>query len=408
MKKTLMSLSLILIVILALTGCYEWPDPIWNPDDTGLATPTITGVDVTTLLGGIDDITITGSGFGNTADELLVYFKKGTSVGRGRVIAATDTELIVEAPPVYSDSLEIWIDRRGAFEYAKYTTNLITISSGIKKINITTESTMKQIAINESGDMWVALGSNKSMYHITADDSVTLVDGVSFAGTMNVLAMRSSGSDLYYTVREYIAKYDGAIDRHKVNPDKNPLSDFAFANNGKIYLVGENNIYSTDHDMINEAVAVLDTNYNYTKCEVYDGKLYAAATYVGSDTLRLLEKSIRTYPINTDGSLGTGEVIINWTEDFAGSVITGITFDTDDKMYVATKTRTPIYVIEPVAGSYADGNIELLNPVILDAIILSMRWDTGDYMSFITEDSEGLQAPNRLRMRTTASPNYMP
>ncbi|MCF7832610.1 MAG: IPT/TIG domain-containing protein, partial [Candidatus Marinimicrobia bacterium] len=330
MKKTLMSLSLILIVVLALTGCYEWPDPIWNPDDTGLPTPTISSVDVTALLGGIDNITITGTGFGDAADEVLVYFKKGTTVGRGRTIAATNTELIVEAPATYSDSLEIWVDRRGCFEYAKYTTNLITISSGLNMIPLVTESPKIKIAINESGDMWVALGANKNMFFITADDSVTLVNDVSFSGTMNVLAMRSAGSDLYYTLREYIVKYDGAVDRHKVNPDKNPLNDFAFANNGKIYLVSENKIYSTDHDMTNEAVAILDTNYKYTKCEVYDDKLYTASTYVGGDTLRSLEKSIMAYPINTDGSLGTVEEIINWTDDFAGSIISSITFDSDD------------------------------------------------------------------------------
>ncbi|MCF7832148.1 MAG: hypothetical protein K9N05_01055, partial [Candidatus Marinimicrobia bacterium] len=200
----------------------------------------------------------------------------------------------------------------------------------------------------------------------------------------------------------------GAVDRHKVNPDKNPLNDFAFANNGKIYLVSENKIYSTDHDMTNEADAILDTNYKYTKCEVYDDKLYIASTYVGGDTLRSLEKSIMAYPINTDGSLGTVEEVINWTDDFAGSIISSITFDSDDRMYVATATRTPIYVIEPVAGSYAEGNISLLYPVLLEASAVSMRWDSGNNMGLITEDSEGLRSVSRLRMRATASPNYMP
>ena len=158
MKKTLMSLSLILIVALALTGCYEWPDPIWDPSDEGLPVPTITAVDATTLMGGIDNVTITGTGFGSAADEVLVYFKKGSTVGRGRTLSATDTELIVEAPPTYSDSLEIWIDRRGCFVYAKDTTNLITINSGMELLPILPPSPFNKVAIDD-GNILIAYGT---------------------------------------------------------------------------------------------------------------------------------------------------------------------------------------------------------------------------------------------------------
>ncbi len=408
MKKTFISLSMMLIVILALTGCYEWPDNIFDPDDTGLTTPTITGVDKTTLLGGIDQLTITGSGFGTVANEVLIYFKKGTTVGRGRALNVTDTEIIVEAPAVYSDSLEIWIDRRGCFEYAKFTSSLITIESGIKALPIVTVQPLNQVAINEDGDIIVALGSSFDVLSFTIDDSLTTIAGVSFSNSLNILAVRTTGDDIYYTLREYIVKYDGAKDRNKVNAAKNNLNDFAFANNNKIYLVAANYIYSTDHDMSNAADAVVDTNYNYTKCEVYDGNLYVASTYVGGDTLRANEKAIMTYPINTNGSLGTGEMLINWTEDFAGSIIKGLSFDANGTMYVATSTSTPIYVFEPVAGSYADGSISLLYPVLLNQAIISMRWDSGDYMAFIAKDASGARTVYRLKMIETASPNYIP
>ena len=408
MKKTLKSLSLILIVVLALTGCYEWPDPIWNPDDTGLATPTITGVDVTELLGGIENITITGSGFGDAADEVLVYFKNGTTVGRGRTLSASDTQLIVEAPPTYSDSLEIWIDRRGCFEYAKYTTNLVTISEGIKSMPIVSTSPLIITAINEDGDIIVGQGSNKAVFSVTVDDSISTIPDVSFSTTLSMLSMRSKGTDIYYTLREYLCRYDGALTRFKVNTDKANCTDFAFADNNKVYVVGNSFIYSADDVLDNATLALDDTDYNFTKCEYYDGKLYVATTYQGADTLITGEKAIMAYPVNANGTLGAAEEIINWTDDFAGAIISNIVFDADDRMYVATETRTPIYVIEPVAGSYADGNINLLYPVLLDANILSMRWETGDYMGFLAEDSDAIRTVYRLNMVETASPSYIP
>lgn len=407
MKKTFMSLSLILIVILALTGCYEWPDPIWNPDDEGLDAPTITGVDVTTLFGGIDNITISGSGFGNVPEELLVYFKKGSTVGRGRTLSATDTEIIVEAPPTYSDSLEIWIDRRGSFSFAKYTDELITINEGMVILPVVAPATLTKVAVDD-GNVLISYGTSKSMFHVSADDSITTWANISFAGTQPVRSLKMKGTDVYYTLSYYMAKHDGSVTRTKTNSSRDANDDFAFANNGKIYMTGALGLYSMAHDLTGAETALEDTNYAFKKCEVYDDKLYVSATYIGGDTLRTNEKLILAYPVNTDGSLGTGETVINWTEDFAGSEIADIVFDSDGKMYVATVTQTPIYVIEPVAGSYADGNIKLLYPVLLEENIVSMSWDSGDYMAIITEDADLVRQAYKLKMTATPSPSYMP
>ncbi len=407
MKKTLMSLSLILIVVLALTGCYEWPDPIWNPDDTGLPTPTITGVDATALTGGIDNITITGSGFGDVANEVLVYFKKGTTVGRGRTLTATNTQLVVEAPATYSDSLEIWIDRRGCFEYAKYTSSLITISEGMNALSLMPPAPVSKIAIDNE-NILVAYGTAKDMLHISDLDSVTTMVGVSFAATQKVLSMKMKGTDVYYTLSYYFAKFDGAVTREKINTDKVSCLDFSFANNNRVYFTASNNIYSMHHDLSNASAAVEDENYDYEKCEVYDGNLYVSATYVGTDTLRTNEKLILAYPVNVDGTLGTPVTVINWTDDFAGSEIVDIVFDTDDRMYVATKTRTPIYVIEPLAGSYADGNIKLLYPVLLEDEVVCMSWETGTDMAVITENADGMRTAYRIKMLEMPSASYIP
>ena len=101
-------------------------------------------------------------------------------------------------------------------------------------------------------------------------------------------------------------------------------------------------------------------------------------------------------------------MVINWTTDFAGTVISNIVFDNDDRMYVATQTRTPIFVIEPVAGSYADGDISLLYPVLLKNKVISMRWEAGDYMGLLTEDPDAIRTAYRLKMIKTASPSYIP
>ncbi|MDZ7822301.1 MAG: hypothetical protein U5N26_11170 [Candidatus Marinimicrobia bacterium] len=169
-----------------------------------------------------------------------------------------------------------------------------------------------------------------------------------------------------------------------------------------------NNIYSTNHDFSGETPAVQTEDFNFKQCAFYDGKLYVSSVYTGSDTLRSNEKAIMAYPANGDGSLGAPETVINWTEDFAGSVISGITFDADGKMYVATQTRTPVYVIDPVGGTYDGGDISLLYPVLLDQKIVSMNWESGGYMAYIGEDSEGTRNIFRLKMLPQPSPSYIP
>lgn len=407
MKKTLFSLSLILIAALALTGCYEWPDPIFNPDEEEPPVPTITGVSATTVLGGMESLTITGTGFGTDATKIIVHFKKGSTTAIGRTLSTTDTEVVVEAPALYSDSLEIWLDKIPCWRFAKYTENLITIEQGVKAIPIITTKTLDKVAINENNDIYVAQGGSKDMLLIEGD-SISTVVGASFSDSKPVLGMKAKGSSVYYSLLYRFAKYDGTIERVDVNSPKLNCNDFDFANNGKIYFTADNNIFSLNHDLSTQGTPVTDLNYLYKKCQVYNDKMYVTATYDGDDSLRTNEKLILAYPINTDGSLGTEEVVINWTEDFAGSEISDITFDANGSMYVATKTSTPIYVIEPVAGSYADGNIELLYPVLLNDKVNSMSWEVGSSMAIITEDGDGIRTVYTVPMLVNPCPSYMP
>lgn len=407
MKKTLLSLSLILIAVLALTGCYQWPDPIWNPDQEEPPVPTITGVSSTTLLGGMENLTITGTGFGTDVSKLVVHFKKGSTTGIGRTLSATDTEIVVEAPAVYSDSLEIWLDKIPCWRFAKYTDNLITINQGVKAIPIITTRTLDKVAINENNDITVAMGGTMDML-LVEGDSISTISGASFSDSKPVLGMKTKGSIIYYSLLYRFARYDGSVYKVNVNAPKLNCNDFDFANNGKIYFTAENNIFSLNHDMTTAETPLTDLDYNYKKCQVYDDKLYVTATYLGDDTLRTNEKLILAYPVNTDGSLGAEEVVINWTEDFAGSVISDITFDANGSMYVATRTSTPVYVIEPVAGSYADGNIRLLYPVLLNDMVNSMSWENGSNMAIIAEDGDGIRTVYSVPMLVGPSASYMP
>mgnify|MGYP000628007727 CR=1 FL=1 len=418
MKKTLMSLSLILIAALALTGCYDWPDPIWV-DGPGATVPTITGVSSTTLLGGIENVTISGTGFGTVAEELLVYYKKGTTVGRGRTLSATDTELIVEAPAVYSDSLELWIDKRGCFEFAKYDTILTTITEGVNSAPIIAVNPLVQVAINESGNMIVAEASSKNLREYTMEDTLNVFASVVFSNAKNVDALRAKGTTVYYSLREYVCTVnDGvfvkATDRHKMNSDKEYCYDILFADNNKAYFPSNGKIYSGEADLSATGATLEDANFAFGKGNFYDGKIYMAATYLGvdtllsSDSLKTGEKVIAAYAVNADGTLGNVEIVINWTNDFAGSTIADITFDNEDRMYVATVTQTPIYIIEPLAGAYNDGNVSLLYPVLMDEMVVSMNWDAGDYMAVITENADGARTAKRIDMTKTASPSYIP
>ena len=102
--------------LLALYSCkYDVTEPLWDKPYQEPPTPSITSVQPSAAIAGVNYITISGINFINVQDS-AVYF--GTT--QTQVISASETEVVVRRPKIYGDSLEIKVIPTETLVAAKY------------------------------------------------------------------------------------------------------------------------------------------------------------------------------------------------------------------------------------------------------------------------------------------------
>ena len=104
----------ILFLIILVFSCDDpdYPEDIWNEDDTGGLSPVVTSVEPADgAFAGIDTLTITGQSFSDTEEENIVYFNNLL----GNIVDATPNRILVIPPNLVSDSVKIKVAVQGAF-----------------------------------------------------------------------------------------------------------------------------------------------------------------------------------------------------------------------------------------------------------------------------------------------------
>ena len=89
----------------------NYPENIWDENDQGNPSPSISSVEPDAAFAGIDTLTISGQNFSENTSENLVYFNNML----GEVVNATSTSLSVITPNLVSDSVQIRVAVQGAF-----------------------------------------------------------------------------------------------------------------------------------------------------------------------------------------------------------------------------------------------------------------------------------------------------
>ena len=104
----------------------NYPENIWDENDQGNASPSISSVEPEAAFAGIDTLTISGQNFSENASENLVYFNNML----GEVVNATSTSLSVITPNLVSDSVQIRVAVQGAFLFADHL-SLYTLTAAV-------------------------------------------------------------------------------------------------------------------------------------------------------------------------------------------------------------------------------------------------------------------------------------
>jgi len=377
-KKTL-SIVVLISASIFYISCEDeqYPDDIWDQNDTGNPTPVITSVDPPdSAFAGADEITINGQYFSSSTNEILVYFNSEL----GDILQASETSIVVSPPNIVADSIEIKVAIQGAFLFGVYENYYTLYPRIVKYGNFDPfEESVWGLETDNDENLYVGLsifpeGTIEKLSPPDAERDSSFINAV----LATPLSIRIGPDNQIYYVdgsNPYIIKHDLTTGEPSYNTLPGIAADLDFDENGNLYCGGSGKeIYLVLTDLTSTVVAdYMDINIKAIR--VYNNYVYVAGNYLGT-SLDIPAAGIwRNQILSSSGSLGDMELVLDWVEmSGSNSNITCLTFDENGKMYISTDNNFGIATYD------LDGNFITLYPKIISAPITKMTWGAGNYL----------------------------
>lgn len=433
MKRNILFVGIMaLVAIVAFNRCENnYPPSVWNPDDPGKPTPVITAiVPADTSYEGVGIIDIYGHFFSANPAENLVFF----NAGRGTVLEADTNHLKVNCPVLIEsptqnaiDSVKIKIAVQGAYlfgEYKKpdgtyrpYRLERAAIEYGAFDAN----NKPHALEVGPDEALYVATEA-KNIYKVYYDNAGNLVTEpwASNLAISIITGMRMGKDGKLYFVRKNKSIYQIAQGGTKVEWAKNTatngnLNDLDFDENGIIYAVGNgDSIFAFNSNVATPKSkgVFYSKGFDFCTARVYDGYLYVAGKYTGTNT-QISPKAVWRFRItSTIGGLDTLEEVFDWNEyvGATGPAIQSFAIDENGDIYIGSKETydaTPAYVKTPAITVYhpATKVAEPWYDSILYPPATHMAWGNRNYL-YVTRllDNEGASGAPKIRVIRVSMP----
>jgi len=394
MKKSYIILKVILALglILLFNFCAKDAEPsLYELVKTTGQAPRIDNIvsSTSTPLAGYSTLTINGSNFSSNKDENFVFFdgKKGT------VLSSTTNKIEVKSPPnVFGDSVKV----RVTVHKNENISNTF-IFRIVNPINIPFPFDPKvgdipySVTVFNDGDFLVSLdgkGIKKISRGVISDYIPKGAEAY-----WNTIKLTSNGE--VYGARnlrgiwKLTQNNPPPVSPWAITPSGTRIWDFDWDQNLNIWAVGNNNvIVRIKPDLTTET-------YNFTAnlrtARVFGGYLYVAGS---KDNL----EKVWRFVINSDGSLGTEEEVINLSSRYPTIVINTMAFSADGVMYLGTNNKNnPILEVKT----------EFYPGIIPASEVLSFYWPAGEYLYFIRKaETNRDQTVIRVNMLKNGAPNF--
>jgi hypothetical protein len=322
-KKSYYFLTLILIFSIIISCEYsDYPDPIYDPDAAGEATPTITAVDPPDVVyDGLTTVTITGTNFSDVPTQNQVTFN-------GQVAAinsdlSTATQLVVTTPIVILDNsvnaldnVQLLVAVQGAYAGAIYDQPFRVERAVVEVGGFIGEQPAKNpnIVCTDADENIYVAASDKIIYKIdSAGERTAYSSGL--AALTNDLKAGPAGYLYFARNIPYIYRVPpggGPSERWFRVGSKITCLDFDMDQN--IYCGGKNDSLYYVNVTAETALGVADAaDYEYNTVRVFDGYVYVSGVYVGTDETVTVTEGIWKHAINAGGMLGPREVVYDWS-----------------------------------------------------------------------------------------------
>lgn len=406
MKRT-MILGLSALLFLLFSACDKDITPsLYDPDATSGPQPVISSIDPPDFaLAGVTIVTITGQNFSPDPDKNFVYFDDQ----KGEIQSASATELKVKPPNLVGDSVSVKIAVHGAELFSNTIIYQLEYTEfeygGIDKF-----TDAYSLACDPQNNIYVSSGLRKIL-KITPDKPTENTDYVPETDGFYQTLCWGPDDYLYAGRTRYIYRVPpggGSIDKFG-DKLKKPVYDIDFGPNHNLFIAGKYAMMRMKPDGTLDVIMEYERT-NLNSIRVYDGYVYVAGEYFGSDAAIMQRGIWRNEIISDDGAVGPIEEVFNWNDAVGetGPDITDITFDIDGYLYIGAEYDNAIYYLIPQgAGGYAGSTLNELYPDILKPPATAFVWDNDIYL-YVNRKSDDPEEQKLMRvtMAKLSAPYY--
>ncbi|MCX7876074.1 MAG: IPT/TIG domain-containing protein [Melioribacteraceae bacterium] len=349
MKNLKQILVTIIGITILISACKEEPAPsLYQQLDKG-ATPVITSVvPDKEALAGVTEIVINGSNFSANKDDNFVFF--GTA--KATVISATPTQLIVKAPALVKNALDLKIAVQGVENFSnivKY--NLLEAVGVYYNFTKAVENPIT-VTVDNNENVYVYL-KDAGIRKITPDGKIS--NWAQKGAESFFFDMKFGPNNVLIGTRNLRALF--AVEEGKTPstyvtfPTGIAILALDFDANKNIWCAGSGgSMFSVTPAKVTNSFTI---DYSVSALRVYNGYLYVAGK---SST----EEAIYRYKINSETSLGTKEKFFDIGAAYGLNKVNvnGIAFGNDGEMILGTnQTDAFISVKNGVASKFYPGLI---------------------------------------------------
>ena len=383
--RILLLLRFIMPISLLIFSCEDpnYPENIWDEDDQGNASPSISSVEPEAAFAGIDTLTISGQNFSENTSENLVYFNNML----GEVINATSTSLRVITPNLVSDSVQIRVAVQGAFLFADHS-SLYTLTAAVLDYGPFDQFTdIFSLDLDRDENLIVSMDGTPNAEFWIVD---TNQDSAVWSGAL----AKGSGMKLGPTGSVYFVNYQRFLYKDEQGtPKENSeifkrlngnATDLDFDSYGNLFVGGAGSTIDVvdinDDDGLTSGVTEaknLDT-LDILSLKVFNDYLYVLTTTVTSD-----QAIYKMQILDDSGSLGDLELVFDWSA-YTNKLSSALCFtlsESGDLFVGSDSDDQPLTYIQ-------NGNASGFYSSILTAPISYMAWGNSNYLYLINKTEE--------------------
>ena len=391
------------LTLICFNGCENsnYPDDIWNGEDTGSPRPFIsTVIPVEGAFAGIDTLTINGGNFSTVASENIVYFNEAI----GEIISSSGEIVEVVGPNLVGDSISIRIAVQGALEFGSYN-NLYKLYPAVEDYGPFDQFTdIFSLDLDREENLIVSLdGSpNAEFWMVDANQDSSVWSGSLSKGSG--MKLGPDGSIYFVNYQRFLYKDEQGTEKEnseifkRLNGNATDLDFDAF---GNLYVGGNGSLIDVVDIQDNEnltsgvtQVVDLDT-LDIVAIRVFSGFLYILTNNISFD-----QAIYRMEILNSQGSLGEIEFVFDWSA-YSNKQFSALCFTLDyqGNIYICSDSELyPITVVE-------NGSARTLYPSILSPPINYMSWGNSNYLYVINRMSN-VNRVQRIDTRSQGADYY--